>query len=161
METTQPQPKKLPKLTKKRKGFVEDYVATGNATEAVVRNFDVKDREVAKSVGSELLTFPNVAQAIEIKQETLRSALINKGITPEKIADKINVLLDKDDPNSIDKGLKHATAIYGITDPEKPKDTNVYNFFFEPTFQQNIKNYDENFKNQILKAQNVEETETN
>ncbi len=102
-------------------------------------------------------------QAIEIQRETLRSALEKKGITPEKIANKINVLLEatvgeneKPDINAIDKGLKHATNIYGVEELDKPKEANVYNFFFEPKFQQNIKNYDENFKNQILK-QNVPE----
>ncbi len=108
----------------------------------------------------------------------LRKALEEEGINSKKIAEKINVLLEASKPifknnnstgeieqvgeeidyTAVDKGLKHATAIYGITDPEKPKEANVYNFFFEPTFQKNIKNYDENFKNQILNAQ---ETKTN
>lgn len=57
----------------------------------------------------------------------------------------------------LETGLKlkgHYTAEMADT---KPKE-NVYNFFFEPKFQQNIKNYDQNLKGQILNK-DVEETE--
>jgi hypothetical protein len=124
-----------------------------------LNNYDIEGKDkgnIARSIASENLTKPNVIQAIEIKQQTLKSALEKKGITPEKIADKINVLLDattgeneKPDVNAIDKGLKHAKEIYGVEDSEKPKE-NTYNFFFEPKFQQNIRNFDENLKNLIL-----------
>lgn len=52
-------------LTKKRRGFVNDYADTGNATEATIRNFNVKNRIVAKSVGSELLTFPAIQEELK------------------------------------------------------------------------------------------------
>lgn len=64
---------------------------------------------------------------------------------------------------ALDKAYKLRGRYKTDDEGEKPKDIkpNIYNFFYEPVFQQNIKNYDENFKNQILKAQNVEETGTN
>ncbi len=93
-ETRATKPKaRPPKLTKKREGFVEDYIETGNATEATVRNYDVKDRDVAKAVGSELLTFPNVIEAIENRRKSLKDALIEEGITEKYLAQKVNVLL--------------------------------------------------------------------
>lgn len=154
METTQT--KKLPKLTKKQRGFVKDYVLEENGTKAVMNHYDVKDNLVAKSIATENLTKPYIVEAIENKRKSLKEALIEKGIDEKKIADKINVLLDatigeneKPDVNAIDKGLKHAKEIYGVEDSDKPKE-NVYNFFFEPKFQQNIKNYDQNLKEQIL-----------
>jgi len=160
METIMEKPKKLPKLTKKQRGFVKDYVLSGNGQESALNNYNIegKDKEnIARAIASENLTKPNVVKAIEIKTETLKSALEKKGITPDKIADKINVLLDaedletgKKDYTAIDKGLKHAKDIYGVEDSEKPKDANIYNFFFEPKFQQNIRNFDENLKNLIL-----------
>ncbi len=48
----------------------------------------------------------------------------------------------------LETGLK-LKGHYKNEDIEKPKE-NVYNFFFEPKFQQNIKNYDQNLKEQIL-----------
>jgi N-acetylglucosamine kinase-like BadF-type ATPase len=127
-----------------------------NGTKAVMNHYDVKDNLVAKSIATENLTKPYIVEAIENKRKSLKEALIEKGIDEKKIADKINVLLDatigeneKPDVNAIDKGLKHAKEIYGVEDSDKPKE-NVYNFFFEPKFQQNIKNYDQNLKEQIL-----------
>lgn len=52
------------KLTKKQRGFVKDYIATESATEAAARNYKVKDRIVAKAVGSENLTKPYIQDAI-------------------------------------------------------------------------------------------------
>ncbi len=48
----------------------------------------------------------------------------------------------------LETGLK-LKGHYNSEDIEKPKE-NVYNFFFEPQFQQNIRSYDENLKNLIL-----------
>lgn len=156
---------KLPKLTKKQRGFVKDYVLDENGTKAVMNNYNVKDESVAASIATENLRKPYITEAINVKRQTLKEALIEEGINEKYLAQKVNVLLkavDKEgntDYTAVDKGLKHATNIYGIEDiNDKPKD-NVYNFFFEPTFQQNIRNYDENFKNQFLNN-NVEEDKT-
>ncbi len=154
---TKPQ-KKLQKLSKKQKDFVDLYAHTGNGQESALKAYEIESKDagnVARAIASENLTKPNIIEAIKVKRETLKSALEKEGITPIYIAQKINVLLtavDKEgntDYTAIDKGLKHATNIHGVEDLDKPKE-NVYNFFFEPKFQQNIRNYDENFKNQLL-----------
>ena len=55
------------------------------------------------------------------------------------------------DYTAIDKGLKHATNIYGIEDLDKPKSTNVYNFIFNEQFREKVKPLEdaliEQFKN--------------
>ena len=53
------------KPTLKQKRFAKKYLETGNATEAAMQNYNVKSREVAKVVGSENLTKPNVRKLIE------------------------------------------------------------------------------------------------
>jgi phage terminase small subunit len=150
------QQKKLPKLTKKQRGFVKDYVLEENGTKAVLNHYDVKDETVASSISTENLRKPYIAEAIENKRKSLKDALIDNGVTEDFLAKKVKVLLnatigenEKPDVNAIDKGLKHSLNIHGVEDIEKPKE-NVYNFFFEPKFQQNIKNYDQNLKEQIL-----------
>jgi terminase small subunit-like protein len=56
--------KKGTKLSKKQKGFVKDYVKTGNATEAAKRNYKVANRHTAKVIGSENLSKPIIQRAI-------------------------------------------------------------------------------------------------
>lgn len=171
MENQTTQPKKLPKLTRKQRGFVKDYVLTENGTQSALNNYDIESKDpekVASVIATENLGKPSIINAIEVKRKSLKEALIEKGIDEAKIADKINVLLEAKKPvyekndkgvfenvgdeidfTAVDKGLKHAKEIYGVEDSDKPKE-NVYNFFFEPKFQQNIKNYDQNLKEQIL-----------
>lgn len=157
METTQIQPKKLPKLTKKRQKFVDHYVIDENGQEAAKKSFNVTNDNSARAVASELLTFPNVINAIEVKRESLKSALEKEGITPTYIAQKVNVLLkatDKEgnpDTNAVDKGIKHATNIYGIEDiNDKPKSQNTYNFIFSPEVQQEVKGIEAIIKAKLL-----------
>lgn len=155
MENPQIQPK-IQKLTQQEIKFTEKVIETGNVTQAVQESFNIEDPNYAGVKGHRLLRKDKIIDAIEVKRKSLKEALIEKGITEEKIAEKINVLLDaedletgKKDYTAIDKGLKHAKEIYGVEDSDKPQE-NVYNFFFEPKFQQNIKNYDQHLKDKIL-----------
>lgn len=99
-----------------------------------------------------------------LSETGLREALVEQGINPTKIAEKINVLLDattgeneKPDVNAIDKGLKHATAIYGIVD-DKPKNTggNTYNFIFSDETKAEVKKIEDVIKAKLIQ-QNVKE----
>jgi len=143
------------KLTKKQRGFVNDYVLEENGTKAVLNNYNAKDNIVAKSIATENLTKPYIIEAIEVKRKSLRQALIDKGITEDYLADKVNVLLNavdekgKTDFTAVDKGLKHATNIYGIEDDENPnKDKNIYNFFLSKDTEE-IKELEEKIKNKL------------
>ncbi len=151
MEETLKQPKKL---TKKRQGFVKDYVLNGeNGQEAAKANFDVSNDNSARAVASELLTIPNVIEAIEVERETLKSALEKEGVTPSKVAKKINALLDSEDEHIVDKGLKHATSIYGLEDDkEKPKGNTSYTFVFNEQTQEKIKAIEAEIKHNLLNA---------
>lgn len=52
-------------LTKKQKGFVADYVKTGNGSLAAKNNYDVVDDLTARVIASENLTKPNIITAIQ------------------------------------------------------------------------------------------------
>ena len=100
---------------------------------------------------------------LALSQIGLREALIAEGIDSKKIAEKINVLLEakdgeKTDYTAIDKGLKHATAIFGITE-DKPKDNsgNTYNFIFSEEVQGDIKQIEDRIKERLTNHRNVKE----
>lgn len=165
MEKNQTQQKKLPKLTKKMRGFVNDYVLEENGVKASLNNYNIGSKggkmtkenkiNIANAIAVENLQKPIIQEAIEVKRKSLKEALVEEGIDEKYIAQKVNILLkavtEKGmiDYTAVDKGLKHAKEIYGVEDSDKPKE-NVYNFFFDPKFQQNIKNYDQHLKEQIL-----------
>lgn len=155
-KTKQQKPRKL---SKKREGFVKDYVETGNATEAAARNYPVKSRKVAQAVGSEILSSPIVQQAVEARKETLREALERKGVTSEKIADTVSDLLEATDPDgnpdykARDKGVVHATRIRGdVVDlPPVAPQNNTYNFLnITAGDQEEIKNIEARLKARLI-----------
>lgn len=74
MEAVKPE-KGVPKqrLTRKQKGFVKDYVETGNGALAARKNYDVSTDLTARVIASENLTKPNIINAI---QEALPEELL-------------------------------------------------------------------------------------
>jgi len=55
----------MDELTKKQKGFVKDYLETGNGTRAVLENYDVKDENSAAAIASENLRKLKIQNAIK------------------------------------------------------------------------------------------------
>lgn len=128
---------KLPKLTRQDEKFVEKVIETGNLTLATQESYGIEDSNYAGVKGHRLIRKDKIINAIEVKRKSLKQALLDKGINEDYLADKVNVLLNaidekgNEDYTAIDKGLKHATNIYGIEDPfEKGKVNNTYNFLF-------------------------------
>ena len=62
-------------LTKKEKGFVRDYIKTGNGTKAVLNNYDTDDENVAGSMASQNLGKLKIQNAIK---EALPDELLAK-----------------------------------------------------------------------------------
>ena len=56
---------KPPKLTKKQRGFIKDYLATGNGTQAALANYDTDDYKTASVIAAENLDKPSISSAIE------------------------------------------------------------------------------------------------
>lgn len=173
METTQPKVKKV-KLTKKQKGFVKDFAIDENGTKAALNHYDIKGKNkehIAASIASQNLTKLDIVDAIEQEKVNLKQSLLDEGINGKRIAEKINVLLNAEkktfrnnvttgeieeigcetDYAAVDKGLKHATVIFGIT-PEGPTAQNniTYNFLFSPETQNKIKEINEVIKAKLI-----------
>ena len=66
---------KTPKLTKKQKGFVKDYIETGNGSLAAKKNYNVSSDLTARVIASENLTKPNIVNSIK---EALPDELLTK-----------------------------------------------------------------------------------
>ncbi len=106
----------MKRLTKKQRGFLKDYEATGNATEAAMRNYDVKSRDVANAIGAENLAKPSITAVLEkdaVKAEMDRAYMMQRlkehvdqdeermaSIRAIEVAAKITRLLN-DNPSTI------------------------------------------------------------
>lgn len=63
-------------LTKKQKGFVKDYIETGNGTKSALKNYDTDDENTASTISSENLRKPTVINAIKSLGEQIPDSLI-------------------------------------------------------------------------------------
>lgn len=63
------------KLTKKQRGFVQDYLKTGNGVKSVLNNYDVASYHTASVIASENLEKPAIRQALE---EALPDSLLDR-----------------------------------------------------------------------------------
>lgn len=103
------------KLTKKQKGFVKDYIKTGNATKSALKNYNTDDYMTAANIGSENLNKPQI-------EDYIASIL-----TDELLAEKHLALLNKQDAEgnidvqAVKAGLDMGYKIKGSYAPEKRK----------------------------------------
>ena len=143
------------------------------AAKAIVKNL-LKDKplptgQVLKSVGYGFGLENSPQRVIEaegfqvaLAEIGLKEALMNEGISPKRIAEKINVLLDAvdsegiEDYTAIDKGLKHATAIYGVITEKPSENKTTYNFIFSQPVQDKVRVIEAEIKS--LLTGNVQET---
>lgn len=127
-------------LTKKQKGFVDDYVKTGNGTKSALKVYDTKDISVASSIASENLKKPEIQNAIlDALPDDLLSRIHREGLEATR----------DDEP---DYGVRHkyldtAYKLKGsyVAEPEA-KTGNTYNMFFMPQAQEQVKAFEDNMK---------------
>jgi len=99
------------RLTRKQSAFVAKYVETGNATEAGFAAYDT-NRDVARSIGSENLTKPDIRRAID-------EALKAHDITPDRWAKVLDSALEAESEMIIGPGQTktrsdHATRLKAV-----------------------------------------------
>lgn len=157
MKSEQLKPKKKEKkLSKQDLIFVEKVVKENNLTKAAQESYKMSNPRSAAVKAQRMLTNDNVVEAIEVKRQSLKEALISEGITEKYLAQKVNVLLTatnekgQEDYTAIDKGLKHATNIYGVVEAPKSEGGNTYNFLFSPETQADIKALEDKIKARLL-----------
>ena len=65
-------------LTKKEKGFVKDYVKTGNGTQSALKNYDTDDEDVAAVIASHKLGKVKIQDAIKVYADRIPDELLEK-----------------------------------------------------------------------------------
>lgn len=95
-------------LSKKQKGFIKDYIETGNGTESAMRNYKVKNKETANAIAVENLQKPLIKETIArygdrfsdeelaqhhkklLNQKQKSYFVFPKSMEDEEIIDKVN-----------------------------------------------------------------------
>lgn len=124
------------KLTKKQKGFVKDYIKTGNGTQAALNNYDVSTEHTAAVIASENLTKPEIVKSIQealpddllskVHLEGLEaSRIISANITYGEANERTNDFIEVADHPTRAKFLDLAYKIKGSYAPEKHLNTNL------------------------------------
>lgn len=102
-----PEPKKR-KLTLKQKKFIQEYVSNGgNGTKAVAVAYPDATYGTQRSLSAENLAKPNINSEI-------RTLLEAKGITLDTLNEHLLKILESDDLNVKNKGLRLAYEVIGV-----------------------------------------------
>lgn len=129
--------------------FVKEMAKTGKKAPSAKKAYGVKDSKYANIKATRKMENAVIATAIEDERLSLKDALQNQGITKEKIAKKVDELLEGESYKSVDAGLRHATAIYGVQEETKPQNNN-YTFIFNSETQEEIKKVEAIIKQKLL-----------
>lgn len=151
---------KLPRLTKKQRGFVKDYIKNGgNGTEAVLNNYDIKGKnpeKIASALAVENLNKPSIElHILSIAERIPDELLVERHL---ELLNKRDLLNGVDVP-AVSKGLEMAYKIKKLySDEDKPpaKSGNTYNLFFSKDIQESVKDLEERIKIKLTQR-NVKE----
>lgn len=113
------------KLSKKQKGFVKDYVKTGNGTFSALNNYDTDNPKTASVIATENLAKPIIQKAIQsfadrISDDKLEQVL-NEGLDATKTIVADGSMSMEADYSTRHKYLDTAAKIKGLYAPEKKK----------------------------------------
>ncbi len=137
MEDIAPEkPKKKRRLSKKQKGFIKDYVETGNGTKAALENYDTKDYKTASVIAAENLEKPSIRDAIEealsdellakVHREGLEAQkVISANITYGDADEKTNDFIEVPDHATRAKFLDMGYKVRGRYAPDKHISVNI------------------------------------
>ena len=123
-------------LSKKQKGFVNDYVKTNkNGVQAALNNYDTEEYFTAGGIASENLKKPKIQNAIKSIADSIPdSLLVKKHLELLNVPKKVRTFIKGDlqteyeetDSNAIGKGLDMAYKLKGVY-KEGPSG-NTFNF---------------------------------
>lgn len=106
-------------LSKKEKGFADDYIKTGNGTESIINNYNTDNRNSAGVMANENLKKPKIRGYIDSEVEAAKQRII----VLAKTAKRENVKLSANQ-DIIDRNEGKATNLIGV-DKEHPLEINI------------------------------------
>jgi len=110
------------KLTKKEKGFADDYLDTGNGTQSALNNYDTVDDNVAASIASQNLRKLKVRQYIEDKAEVVASVIYTLATTSDNDAIKLSAskdILDRGGFKPVEQSIQLNVTANQFTEEQK------------------------------------------
>lgn len=96
----------MDKLTKKQKGFVKDYIDTGNGVQSALNNYDTESYNTANQIAIENLQKPTIQEVIESHAEKAESMIYNLSQNGEAETVRLNAskdILDRAGYKAIDR----------------------------------------------------------
>lgn len=133
-------------LTKKQKGFVKEYIETGNGVQAALNNYDTEDYNTANQIAIDNLQKPTIQNAIKSIAEQIPDELLLK-----VHLEGLNATSGTGDNTQIDYGVRHkyldtAHKIKGTYAPEKSIALNVNADITNPKARELADEYEEALK---------------
>lgn len=150
----------MERLTKKEKGFVKDYVETGNGTKSALKNYDTTDENTAAMIASTNIRKPKIQKAIKSIADQIPDALLRKvhleGLEADKKVFKNNNATGEIEEVSAEpdyavrhKYLDSAYKLKGIYAPEKAINLNIEAEIINPQAIELAKKYEEELKKSL------------
>lgn len=96
------------RLTKKEKGVADDYIETGNGTQAALKYYNTTDTDSAASIASKVLSKDKVRAYLESKAETVATVVYTLATTSENDMVKLNAskdILDRSGYKPVEKSI--------------------------------------------------------
>lgn len=98
-------------LTKKEKGFADDYLDTGNGTRSALNNYDTQDENSAASIASQNLRKLKILDYLQSQSEAVSSNMVRLALNAENENVQVSAgkdVLDRAGFKPIDK-IDHTT----------------------------------------------------
>lgn len=95
-------------LTKKQRGFVEDYLETGNGVESALKNYDTDDYSTAGAIASENLKKPKIIEYLQSKSQRAAEIIFQIAESGENDSVRLNAskdILDRAGHKAVEKSI--------------------------------------------------------
>lgn len=151
----------MDELTKKQKGFVKDYLETGNGTQSALRNYNTKDENTANQIAIENLRKPTIQNAIKSIADSIPEELIIEKhlalLNKEEVVTKNNMTTGEVDViptgqidvQAVSKGLDMVYKLKGSYAPDKAINLNIETKITDPRALELAREYEEKLKKNL------------
>lgn len=114
-------------LTKKEKGFADDYIDTGNGTKSALKNYDTEDISTAGVIAYENLRKPKIQKYLIDNAEGAISRIVELSIGAKNETVKLNANKDIADRGGFKPVDKSQTVNINLTKSIDPTDETILN----------------------------------